>query len=122
MHSIHWVHGDMKPDNIMITRTPAGAIKATLIDFDLAQKADSEPKRSLGVDQYKRESWVLGATIYSALFHKPPYGYSFDFKTKEFVSWSKEAMTARMLELANSFAWCLGRQAKGEGQSTLRRQ
>ncbi|RKP06637.1 kinase-like domain-containing protein [Thamnocephalis sphaerospora] len=90
MNYLGLVHGDIKPENIMITRS-SDKMKpiVTIIDFDLSQVVGESgiamyyggtmgylaPEDTLKVptNLYKRETWMMGATLYAALTNRPPY-------------------------------------------------
>ncbi|RKP04943.1 kinase-like domain-containing protein [Thamnocephalis sphaerospora] len=88
MHSLGLVHGDIKPQNIMIDSSQKGRPIVTIIDFDMSQMVGRSgmgfpyggtlgylaPEDFLGrpADQYKRDTWMMGATLYAALTKRPP--------------------------------------------------
>ncbi|RKP05273.1 kinase-like domain-containing protein [Thamnocephalis sphaerospora] len=89
MHSLGYVHGDITPWNIMIDTSSHNAPKVILTNFVgshyVGDKASSTIEATFGyrspeeylkdrIDQYKRDSWMLGATLYTALTGKRAYG------------------------------------------------
>ncbi|RKP08275.1 kinase-like domain-containing protein [Thamnocephalis sphaerospora] len=114
MHRLGWVHGDIKSNNVIISRDADDTPKATIIDFDMSQRVGTNlmyssggtfgyqaPEDFLGapVDQYKRDSWMLGATIYSSLAGTPPYGFMRNKKPKGVFKLSSLAMAQKMLRV-----------------------
>ncbi|RKP04361.1 kinase-like domain-containing protein [Thamnocephalis sphaerospora] len=115
MHLQGWVHGDIKPENIFVRRSAStGTIKVTLIDFDLSQRPGNKPRRTRGstlgyqppedflnmpLDQYARDSWMLGATIYVTLTDKLPYGVDYDETRKVYRRWSDRKLSSTMLHI-----------------------
>lgn len=66
--------GDIKPQNILITRTPQGDVQAKWIDMETlrdpllvrdysASTACFRPKNYPDVDEFARDRYALGATI-----------------------------------------------------------
>ncbi|RKP04702.1 kinase-like domain-containing protein [Thamnocephalis sphaerospora] len=117
IHRLGWVHGDIKPDNIIISRNPDGTPKVTIIDFDMAQKVGNDLRLTFGgtsgykapeeylkkpVNQYKRESWTVGATIYAALMGSPPYGFSYDPELRDLSPWEKSDLESVMKQIAQT--------------------
>ncbi|RKP05482.1 kinase-like domain-containing protein [Thamnocephalis sphaerospora] len=120
MHSLGYVHGDIKPQNVIVIEDePSGTPRAVLIDFDGAQYVGNQlglsvsgtygyrpPEDYLGElsDQYKRDSWMLGATLYATLVNMPPYGFICSPTQEMYKQMSKESHAAEMVAIANSGA------------------
>ncbi|RKP06023.1 kinase-like domain-containing protein [Thamnocephalis sphaerospora] len=122
MHSLGWVHGDIKPDNIIISQpTQEGLPKVKIIDFDVSQHVGRYQATSFGatrgyqppeeftsrtLDQYKRDTWMVGATLYESLMDMPPYGYKAE-KDGKLGAITKEDLIEQMQKVAlrkvNSF-------------------
>ncbi|RKP07126.1 kinase-like domain-containing protein [Thamnocephalis sphaerospora] len=120
MHRLGWMHGDIKPANIIITRGVNNMPKVTIINFDWAQMAGKEMRPSVGgthgyrppedylddpnrlLNQYARDSWMIGATIYASFTGAPPYGFSYDPHTKKSVTWASDQMKSEMLKIRDT--------------------
>ncbi|RKP09906.1 kinase-like domain-containing protein [Thamnocephalis sphaerospora] len=118
MHALKLVHGDIKPDNIIITQpTPNGPPKAVLIDFDMSQKVERTRAHAVGgtpgymppedyleipTDQYKRDSWMLGATIYEGYTNMPPYGVDYDEASGKYIEWTDKELRDEMRSISSA--------------------
>ncbi|RKP06607.1 kinase-like domain-containing protein [Thamnocephalis sphaerospora] len=118
IHRLGWVHGDIKPDNIIVhDDAQTGEPRVTIIDFDASQQVGNDLKHRIGgtqgyespeefspnpLDQYKRDSWMLGATIYSAAVGLPPYGISHSSRTGKDELWNRGYLKNAMAHVART--------------------
>ncbi|KAI8051527.1 kinase-like domain-containing protein [Syncephalis plumigaleata] len=90
LHAAGIVHGDVKPENVMINKDANGNVKATLIDFDgsiLIQPGQSHRGMHIGYtfeymppelsilkyhNLYKVDTWLLAGTLYYCIAGKGP--------------------------------------------------
>ncbi|KAI9591076.1 kinase-like domain-containing protein [Syncephalis fuscata] len=109
LHRSEWVHGDLKPDNVMVQVTPPrtdgkSRVQVTLIDFNLAfptingtsppagHTVGYTPPEFYGSKQtvsHSFDSWSLGATLYALFTGHAPYEIDYDEKGTTGV-WSLE--------------------------------
>ncbi|RKP04950.1 kinase-like domain-containing protein [Thamnocephalis sphaerospora] len=92
LHKLNIVHGNLNPENFIIKPMGRGLgeFELVLTGFEGAQIVTESKQRSIlgtrgytppedfagePVDQYKRDSWMLGATLYATLVGVPPYGF-----------------------------------------------
>ncbi|RKP08278.1 kinase-like domain-containing protein [Thamnocephalis sphaerospora] len=127
-HRLGWVHGDIKPDNVIISRGADDMPRVTIIDFDLSQKVGNRLAPTAGgtfgyqapeeftnelkgrfeisrqnlLDQYRRDSWMTGASIYSALQDMPPYGYQYNAAEQRYYVLSQDMLRYTMAKVAST--------------------
>jgi serine/threonine protein kinase len=63
LHRVQIVHGDLKPENLLITRTAGGKLVAKIIDFDSSYFEDRLPKPMAIVGDMRYYSPELGAYV-----------------------------------------------------------
>ncbi|RKP10466.1 kinase-like domain-containing protein [Thamnocephalis sphaerospora] len=118
MHHIGWVHGDIKPENIFIRRNgPNGRPRIALIDFDASQRVVNDRQEMITgtpgyfapedylvepSNQFKRESWMLGATIYTTLTDVPPYGFYFNTEKNDYEQFNPWEMHKQMVHIMDT--------------------
>ncbi|RKP06902.1 hypothetical protein THASP1DRAFT_24860 [Thamnocephalis sphaerospora] len=103
--------------DIIIARTVNNTPRVIITNFDSAQMAETAMRYSVGgthgyrppedyssklVNQYARDSWMTGATIYASFAGAPPYGLGYDPSTKKAVVWTDDQMKGEMLKIRDT--------------------
>ena len=52
IHNIGWIHSDLKPDNVLLEKTPKGLLQAKICDFGLARKKKISQSTGQGTPGY----------------------------------------------------------------------
>ncbi|RKP09381.1 kinase-like domain-containing protein [Thamnocephalis sphaerospora] len=118
MHKLKLVHGNINPANIIVTPAQKkGEYKFVLTGFEGSQiiavprqtsilgtrgYAPPEDFTNKPVDQYKRESWMIGATAYFVLTGRSPYGLSQSLLRGKYVPVSDEKLESTMAAVAKT--------------------
>ncbi|RKP04835.1 kinase-like domain-containing protein [Thamnocephalis sphaerospora] len=113
MHREGIIHGNINPDNIIVQpgKGKNGVTKITFVGFEPVNKRTKPGLGTHGyippeeytehkVYPYKRDAWMLGATLYFAANGTPPYGYT--KKRGKLTPLKAEAMQHTMKKVAKT--------------------
>ncbi|RKP08419.1 kinase-like domain-containing protein [Thamnocephalis sphaerospora] len=128
MNHLGLVHGDIKPENIMIKGTSfINKPVIVIVDFGMSQVVGESgmgyfyggtmgylaPEDVLDeqTDLYKRDTWMLGATLYASLAGLPPYNSigvleSVERQGKNLFPPIETSKNAQLLALMNKMLVC----------------
>jgi eukaryotic-like serine/threonine-protein kinase len=62
-HRNHLIHGDLKPNNVILTKDAEGSVRAVITDFGLARKADTSVAVLGGTPAYMAPNYGRGKAI-----------------------------------------------------------
>ncbi|RKP07315.1 hypothetical protein THASP1DRAFT_30861 [Thamnocephalis sphaerospora] len=94
---LHLVSGVYKySDSSIFLDSPLGG-RSEKASYERGYRPPEDYDFSQLVDQRKRLSWMLGATIYAALTGHPPYGFAFSLN--DVNPWTERKLSSVMLNL-----------------------
>ncbi|RKP10235.1 kinase-like domain-containing protein [Thamnocephalis sphaerospora] len=112
MHRLNLAHGDIQPDNIMVWQaTPNDMPQITIMNLEKSQRSKGQLQPAVAgtfgyrppedyletrTNLLKRDSWMLGATLYDALTGAPPYGYYYSPADEKYTKWLEKYMVFKM--------------------------
>ncbi|RKP09015.1 kinase-like domain-containing protein [Thamnocephalis sphaerospora] len=134
MHRLGWVHNDITLSNILVGFYQEGTMpQASIVDFGSVQR-DGErllppPASTFGyrpledydtnaLSHFKRDVWMLGATVYASMADMPPYGYEKPISQGREEIWTESIMPTNMRTRGDSFLLWLPKNT-GENLRTL---
>ncbi|RKP10248.1 kinase-like domain-containing protein [Thamnocephalis sphaerospora] len=110
MHQEGIVYGNINPDNIIVKPgSEWGSVKLVFTGIEPANTQRGhgmygyippEEYAALGVHPYKRDAWMLGATLYFVANGMPPYGYTYSKKQHMLIPVPVEDLERTMKEEA----------------------